>query len=144
MSNQATLIVLGRILAPGLSLFGVIWCINGDMDWFANSLDLEHCSSHYMCPWCRANDIDEDNFDLQHRLCQPPLPWNDIRKEAAWRDTVYTSADEWYIEHGGRRGCHPFLALPGVSGLSVMADALHVLDLGLAHHVLGNVLFLLC
>ena len=57
---------------------------------------------------------------------------------------MYESAEQWFVCHGGRLGCHPLLALPGVSGLSVMADVLHILDLGLAHHALSNVLFLLC
>ena len=130
----------GEPLVPDLHLFGTIWTVKGDMEWLANVLGLEHTSSHTMCPWCMANDLDGQDEEL----AMSSIPWNDIGPRAAWRSTIHSSADAWLIYHGGRDAIHPLLALPGVSGLNVMADAMHIIDLGVSHHVIGNVLFKLC
>ena len=134
----------GHELCPGHALFGAIWVIKGDMDWLSNSLNLEHSASHQMCVWCRANDIEPEDQELIDRYGDDSTPWNDIESDAEWRSTTYLSADQWFLCHGGRLGCHPILSVPGASGLSVMVDALHTLDLGLTHHILGNTLFCLC
>ena len=134
----------GHLLAPGLDLFGTIWVVKGDMDWLSNSLSLPHSSAHLMCPWCQANDIEEEDKALQDRYGTDSVPWNDISEEARWRDTTYQSAAEWCSHNGGADNCHPLLSLPGVSGMCVMADAMHILDLGVNHHCLGNTLFYLC
>ena len=110
------------------------------MEWLANVLALEHTSSHAMCPWCMANDLEVQD----ETLAMSPIPWNDIGPRAVWRSTIPSTADEWLIYHGGKAAIHPVLALPGVSGLSVMADVMHILDLGAVHHVIGNVMFKLC
>ena len=134
----------GQALAPGFNLIGVVWAINGDLEYLANSLGMEHTSSHKMCPWCRANDLEYGDAAAAERLLISPTPWNEIGQDAAWRSTVYQSAEEWFISHGGRHSVHPVLALPGVSGLTVIADAMHTLDLGIAHHICGNILFKFC
>ena len=36
---------------------------------------------------------------------------------------------------------HPLFSLPGVSIFNVAPDSMHIVDLGFAHHVLGNILF---
>ena len=136
--------LLGQELVPGLSLFGTIWLIKGDMEWLSNSLELDHASSHQMCVWCRANDLEPEDHELIGRIGDDSTPWNDISRGALWRDTVYISVEEWYLCHGGRVGCHPLLSLPGVSGMSIMADTLHIMDLGYVLHCLGNVLWYFC
>ena len=39
---------------------------------------------------------------------------------------------------------HPIFSLPEVSIVNVRPDPMHMLDLGIAHNVLGNVLSILC
>ena len=127
-----------------MSRFGAVrndLVIKGILDWLANSLGLEHSSSHHMCVWCGANDIEPEDHELVERYGTDSTPWNDLSAGAHWRETIYRSAEHWFMCHGGRDGCSPLLSLPGVSGLNVMCDALHVLDLGFTHHCLGNVLF---
>ena len=75
----------GHILCPELSLFGTIWVIKGDMDWFANSLGLNHSSSHMMCVWCEANSIEPEDHELIDRYGADSIPWNDISPDALWR-----------------------------------------------------------
>ena len=60
-----------------------------------------------------------------------------------WR-TVWRNAQAWADEHGGLSNLHPVFWLPAVSIVNVAPDTMHIVDLGLAHHVLGNVFFLLC
>ena len=51
------------------------------------------------------------------------------------------SAEAWLEAHGGRERIHPIFLLPGVSILFLAADVLHILEFGVDHQVLGNVLF---
>ena len=134
----------GHSLCPGLNLFGSSWVIKGDMNWLANALNLSHSSAHIMCPWCMANDIEPAEQELIDRDGTESIPWNDISRDAVWRSTTWQSADHWYLAHGGRHSCHPLLSVPGASGLCVMADAMHIMDLGFTHHCLGNTLFHMC
>ena len=132
----------GTPIAGGL--FGVVWFIKGDLDWLANTLDLEHSSSTFCCPWCKANTI-EGVDDWRCAVWNVvPRPWNDITDTAAYIGSIWTSGQEWLDEHGGLANVHPLFALPGVSILNVAADMMHMIDLGVAHHVVGNVLWLLC
>ena len=59
-------------------------------------------------------------------------------------ETIYQSAAEWFICHGGMERCHSLFSVPGISGLNVMVDGMHGLDMGLTHHCLGNTLFVMC
>ena len=74
----------------------------------------------------------------------PCCPWNDINPAAEWLHTVWTTKAAWVRYHGGLQNLHALFLLPGVSILNVMADILHILDLGLSHMVCGNVLWQLC
>ncbi len=65
----------GQPLAGGWR--GVVWIIRGDLEWFANSLGLEHFSSLNPCFLCRADCIDDS------------CPWTDPRPTAKWRATVW-------------------------------------------------------
>ena len=44
----------------------------------------------------------------------------------------------------GRRALHPLFSLLAVSILNLVADPMHIIDLGVAHHIVGNVLFVMC
>ena len=132
----------GTWIAGGL--FCVIWMIKGDMDWYASTLGLGGASSVLVCPWCLANTV-ENLDDIWAAMFDVPVaPWNDLAATAEWRATVWRIAALWLAFHGGLRNVHPLFLLPGVSILNVMADVMHILDLGVSHYVIGNVLFQLC
>ena len=58
--------------------------------------------------------------------------------------TIWRDPDEWRRAHGGYANLHPFFSLVGCSIVNVRPDAMHILDLGIAHYVLGSVFFTLC
>ena len=50
--------------------------------------------------------------------------------------------EHWKRVHGAFLGLmHMFWTLPAVSVLNLCPDVMHLLDLGVAHHILGNVIF---
>ena len=75
---------LGKRYVFGGRFFAVIWCIKGDMDWLANSLGLQHFSSHLPCPWCRCNDAEDEHNLWAMWWGIDPTPWNDWGDDAAW------------------------------------------------------------
>ena len=138
----ADLLRAGSQLAGGLLC--VVWVVKGDMDWFANTLKLEGASGVCICPWCLANTIEDPTDEYAVMFDIPMAPWNDLAPDAVWRGTRWHCMASWLRHHGGWRHCHPLFLLPGLCILMVMADVLHVFDLGITHHVLGNVFFHLC
>ena len=74
----------------------------------------------------------------------PTLDRNDLDPNAAWRSTIYTTVAARQVALGGRDALHPIFSLLGVSIFSVMADFMHIVDLGIAHRIIGSVLFLMC
>ena len=102
---------------------GLVYAISGDMDWLANEMNLAHPSSLNPCFKCACN-VDE-------------VPWNDFREAAAWRATVKTPAQN--LAQPPTR--HIILTVPGIVAESFALDMMHVIDLGISLHVLGNVLF---
>lgn len=56
---------------------------------------------------------------------------------------VWRNDDEWRHWHGGTLRLHPLFRLRAMSIFVLMPDAMHILDLGVSHHALGNVLFVL-
>lgn len=63
----------GTPLAGGLR--GVVLVIRGDLEYFSNTLHLEHFSSAEPCCLCLAN--------------RDSVPWNDHRPTAEWRSTCW-------------------------------------------------------
>ena len=122
-------------------LFCVLWCVKGDIDWLANGLHLESPSAlGGMCCWCKANALEPPLEGWAVAFGLESLPWNDITPAAPWRQTVWSDAAIWLRDHGGDDLIHPLFLLPAVSILNVMADPLHILDLGVPFCVLGNTL----
>ncbi len=118
----------------------VVWQIVGDMDWYGKTLGLEGASDMFICPWCKANNVEAlDDWAIAWAV--QPSPWNDLSLGAAWRGTVWSSAQAWLREHGGLEQLHPLFLLPAVTIFTVCADVLHIVDLGVTHHLLGNLLF---
>ena len=68
-------------------------------------------------------------------------PWNDWSAGAQWLQSVWTSPSAWNEAHGGRTNMHGILNLLGVSFFMLVADSLHIMDLGVSHRILGNIFF---
>ena len=129
----------GHLLAAGL--FGVVWTIKGDMDEIANSLDLNHSSSLFPCPWCDCNKFRTGLEVMAQTFNIPPRPWYDYSARAAWRSTVWRDTNQWA---DSRDKLNPIFLLPYLSICFVMADVLHIVDLGFTHHLLGNTFYHVC
>lgn len=93
----------------------------GDLDYFSKDLDLPSHNSHEPCWFCKANCTDN--------------PWNDFRTGARWQQGR-TIRDV----QRNPRSAHPIWSIPGLHEMCTMLDVLHVVDLGVATHVVGNVL----
>jgi hypothetical protein len=122
--------VAGKRFRPGDMLAGgwrgVVWVLRGDLEYFANTLHLDHFGSLSPCFLCKANCDDND------------APWSDCRPEAAWRSRLWTK-DDWYAA----KQRHIVFDLPGVSILNVMPDIMHTKHLGCDQYLYGSVLYLL-
>ena len=118
----------------------VPWVIKGDMDFQINHFELPgHWKSPHPCPACPCN-----------RVQNSPMAWNNFSPTAQWKGECFKTVEAfaWHcaslnkpthllfqpMEQGGL-GMHP---------QSLYMDNLHVVDLGVAMHVGGNVLHLLC
>ena len=71
----------GTTVAGGF--IGVVWNIKGDLEWVANSLGLEHTSARYMCPWCKANTLEDPSEPFALMWDAQVAPWNDIGEGAS-------------------------------------------------------------
>ena len=118
----------------------VAWIIKGDMDLQINNFEFPgHWNNAYPCPACPCNKVQGS-----------PTAWNNFIPTAEWKTKGIDSLDAFAtrcemvgkplhqlfvpLEHGGL----------GMHTLSLYMDCLHVVDLGVAMHVCGNVLYLLC
>ena len=84
-----------------------------------------------MCWLCRASST------------LPNLPFTDFSRDAGWRSTRWSH--EEYISDRTARGLFTPVLLSCVIGLRlecIMIDVLHTVDLGLASHIIGNVIWL--
>ena len=109
----------GSHLADGF--FAVLWCIAGDMDYFAKTLSLPRWS---LAVGCCA-------------LCQctknGPHTWQDNRVNAPWTQTLWTAlAWRTYANRSRNR----LFSLPGVTGLTVALDYMHCKYLGSDQYLL--------
>lgn len=100
----------GKPLAGGYR--GVVWLLKGDLEYFANSLHLNHYASRSPCFLCKAG-------------CDAAAPWTDPRQTAAWRATCHTK-DVWtaaYTPHP-----HATLTTPDPAPLSAGPENLSRTD----------------
>ena len=119
----------GKPLASGHK--GVLWCIMGDAEFYANSLYLAHWASKHPCMECNAV-ADPSNVGRWYKTIQ-------MEKQ---KFTVISNAAA--LE---KPGSHHMLfhQIPGVSTKFVRGDALHILFCsGIYSHLLGSVLHHLC
>ena len=82
----------GKKLADGL--FAVLWCLKGDLDYFARSLHLRHYNANDMCDLCPAT----------RRLDERSLLYNNFGRDATWKSLCFTAA-QW-------RGLYEGFAFP--------------------------------
>ena len=100
-----------------------LYAVLGDMEYFSTELGLNHHASHSPCWRCAANTTDR--------------PWNDFRPTADWRGTIYSPQQL----RAAPPTTHVLLTIPGVTPECFHFDALHILELGVSQHVIGNVFF---
>ena len=110
----------------------VITSIAGDIEWYCQEFGFPYAMSNYPCGFCQA-----DNFFSKEDGSSPvgERPFNDFRSCAAWRSSVYS------FEQMQAKYKHPLMEVPGISALSLKIDSLHVIDLGVAAHLYGSLLW---
>jgi len=118
--------VAGKRLDPIHKTMLMIYTVSGDMEFFANDLKLNHFASTYPCFKCACDATD--------------APWNDFRTSAVWRQLVYTKDDN--REQPATK--HGIMNIPGVVSETFAMDIMHVVDMGLSMHFVGNVFFEAC
>jgi hypothetical protein len=113
----------GTPLTPN-GFFGVVHGVCGDMDYFRSRLQFREFApnSANPCALCRAN--------------RTTAPFKDLTPTAAWLATIKRPPEHILTDAA-------FFGLPGVSGYTLRLDVMHVLDLGVVAHYVGNVFFLL-
>ena len=118
----------------------VPWVLKGDMDFAINHFEMPgHWSSGHPCPACPC--VREDG-SLNS--------WNNFGPLAVWKGFVFEDMLP-YRQHCAFKGkvvhqIHEPLDNNGL-GMHIKSsykDSLHVVDLGVAMHIGGNVLYLLC
>ena len=118
----------GQLLADGWS--GATMQVRGDWAFFCQAFGFPSWrSDEQMCWLCKASNV------------HPSLFWTNFNSSAGWRKTIWTH--EAYLSFLESSGAEPS-GLFGIRGLRVemiMGDVLHAVDLGVAAHVAGNILF---
>ena len=117
----------GRYLAGGFC--GILVSIQGDLEWFAKSLQLPNWSSNqYCCPLCPCKGTG-------------PMTWRNFKPDAAWTAHIFTP-DTWRAWEARSRS--PLFEIPGVAGPSVSLDLMHNKYLGSDMYALGGIWYYLC
>ena len=115
----------GEWLTPQKYRF-VVWVLEGDHEYFSNTLGLPHWNNHRMCWDCDCDVTSEGKH---------------------WRDLVGNS---WIVKtiqevRNDPPSSHYIFKLPGVTSKNIAHDALHVVfNHGILSHLLGSVLHVLC
>ena len=113
---------------------GALCQVRGDWAFFCECFDfVKWNTNENMCFMCKAS----------HTI--PAFFWQDFSEDAGWRGTLWTH--EMYKAH--LEAIHAvapvlFARCIGFRLECVMIDVLHTVDLGVAAHVIGNVLFIMC
>ena len=104
---------------------GILWCITGDLDWYAEEFGFPYAGANKLCPYC---DADQQKHGS-------PMPFTDFRAGAKRRGSVLN------VKELQKKYQHPLFAAPSVSIVSVKLDILHTLDLGVAAYLHGSLLY---
>ena len=106
-------------------------------------MSIEHHAGKLLCPWCLSNTCEQEDEQRFAAYGLPMAPWDDLAEDATWRSAIWRRASGWRFAKGGLAKLHPLFLLPALSIMNIVPDSMHVWELGIAHHVLGNVLWLL-
>lgn len=117
----STLQAGSRQLAGGFR--GILYVINGDLDYLDKALFLPSCNSANMCCWCPANLTN--------------IPWWELKPGSTWMAQLYTALTVL-------AGVCAIFQVPGVSLMTVAPDWMHNKHLGTDMYFYGSVLWLLC
>ena len=98
----------------------IIWSIVGDLEFFSSEFQFPTAMSNYPCAYCSATNKFGDN----------EAPFTDFRAGAAWRGTQAMPEVD-----------HPLMEVSGVSSAAIRLDLLHLIDLGCAAHLYGNLVW---
>ena len=119
----------GSHIADGLP--GALVQVRGDWAFYCEVFGFpKHNEAVNMCWMCRASTND------------PQLRYTNATLSAGWRSTI-RSHESFLAEHAAN-GTAPPTLLSLATGLRlehIMIDVLHIVDQGVASHVIGNVLF---
>ncbi|CAK8999553.1 unnamed protein product [Durusdinium trenchii] len=107
------------ILANG----GVVWVICGDLEFFCQEFQFPTAMSNYPCKYCCATNFFGKN----------EVPFTDFRSAAAWRSTKLEAVED-IVDH-------PLMDVPAISFWTIKLDWLHLVDLGCASQLFGNVVW---
>ena len=126
----------GKRIVGGMRF--VLWAIKGDADFCINFFELPgHWSSEFPCMSCLA--VSKPAGADHHFL--------NFETHAPWKDTLFTDMDSYYAHCVRmRKSIHPVFSSRDNGGLglhisTMYKDVLHVVDLGVSKHVIGNVLW---
>lgn len=108
---------------------GVLFVIRGDLDYYGNTLHLNHHGSKKPCSWCPANSEPGD-----------PLNWAEFRRSHRLWHTELWEHDEWIEAHPAR---HLLFQLSGTSVKHVYVDWMHTKHMGVDACLYSSVLWLL-
>lgn len=103
--------------------------VRGDWQFFCQAFGFPSWRSSASCCWlCRASNVD------------PDLLWTNFNDSAGWHATVWDH--EGYCEHLRRSNIElpELFSVIGLRVEAVMVDVLHAVDLGVASHIIGNIL----
>jgi hypothetical protein len=81
--------------------------------------------SNNPCPYCLCDNYFEEEKSVR--------PFTDFRKDATWKSTLRSVSAPPPVSH-------PLFGVPGTSFWSMKLDLLHLVDLGVASHIYGNLL----
>ena len=121
----------GEKLADGL--FGMVYCIKGDLDYFTKGLFLRNYNSNELCDLCPAT---------RHEST-PGLLYNNFSESCEWKHRCYNHRfwRSLYTTHG--RFLHWIFQLPGVNQHCIEPDELHVWHGGGSQYFQGSALWVL-
>ena len=117
----------GQPLTKGLH-GGILWSIQGDLEFLANVLKLPHWQNRYPCHMCNC-----ERPTWKKEPCAPGKSVKILREED--QDFQDTTIEEAVLD---KRTNHPLFNVPGFSTLHVRMDSLHVLYCGVASHLAGS------
>ena len=112
------------------SYIGVLWKIKGDLDFWADDLDLPRHNVSKPCALCAAESS-----------CTSTIPWDDLSEGAAWVSQTYSNA-QWRLLFPLAHLI--FSCQPGIGIWTMSADYMHDKHLGFDQYFLSSVLVLLC